>query len=75
MEYEPLSQRVVMFGGLSDCGGGRTDTYLWNGAAWEAGPLSGIPAHRSPKAWFDPAAGRVRFFGGYNGNYLADMWE
>jgi hypothetical protein len=74
MTYDPLRQQVFLFGGLSDCGAGRADTWTWDGSAWMNALATQPGSHREPRAWFNPIAGYVCLFGGFDGDYLNDMW-
>jgi hypothetical protein len=73
MVYDPLQQRVVLFGG-----GGQNllgDTWLWDGTDWTQSTPG--PSPRNGHAMvFDAARGRVMLFGGADASgYRQDTWE
>lgn len=77
MAFDPVSRRLVLFGGRR---GERVlgDTWVWDGGAWQLLPASDGPAPRTggALAW-DPQRGRLLLFGGEDrtGEALGDLWE
>jgi cysteine-rich repeat protein len=76
MAYDPLRDRVVLFGGEIDTGLSQA-TWLWDGTTWsEATPASSPTARAGHSMAFDPEAGRVVIFGGRDETGLVDeTWE
>src|SRR6478752_192482 len=67
----------VLFGGSNNLNfnGVNSQTWEWNGTAWN-NPSNTGPSTRCDQAMaFDSARGVVVSFGGYRGTYLADTWE
>ncbi|HEX9892259.1 MAG TPA: kelch repeat-containing protein [Actinomycetota bacterium] len=75
MAYDPLRQRVVVFGGVSSQFMPH-DTWVWDGTTWtDVTPASQPEARFSPAAAFDPEVGQVVLYGGHRITYLAaDTW-
>ncbi len=76
MVYDPVHDRVVLFGGRTKTGV-LGDTWLWNGSAWSqpATPVAPTPRAFAAMA-FDHARGRVILFGGSDDiKTLDDTWE
>ncbi|MEM7205983.1 MAG: hypothetical protein AAF628_37355 [Planctomycetota bacterium] len=79
MVYDRARQRTVAFGVVSIAYGSGTQTWEWDGTAWEqrAATLPGIPQGHSMA--YDPRRRRVTLFGGWGSSspptYLADTWE
>lgn len=78
MAYDPISKRVMMFGGQlwpsSTC---LADTWFWNSGTgvWVAGP-SGPPARSHHGMATDPKRGKVVLFGGHWAlGDRGDTWE
>jgi hypothetical protein len=74
MVYDPVSQKIVMFGGF-----GRSqyfdDTWTFDGANWKRIRTTVQPAARAAaSAAYDAKLKQVVLFGGYNGQYLNDTW-
>jgi hypothetical protein len=81
MAYDPVRQRVVLFGGRHGNGFRQyylQDTWEWDGTAWHARQ----PAHKPPGRMisamaFDPVRGNIILFGGGNASAspMSDTWE
>jgi hypothetical protein len=80
MVYDPVTHRLIIFGGRSDSGAPLDDTWAYDPTAitWtELKPSGTLPAARS---WYsmayDPASGRLIMFGGQDsaGTTLDDSW-
>lgn len=75
MAYDPVSQRVVLFGGF-----GYTDyfneTWTFDGTTWTKMITAVAPAPRAAAGMaYDSVAKKLVLFGGYDGNqYLNDTW-
>lgn len=72
MAYDPVRQRVVLFGGSPGQG---NDTWEWDGSVWR----EFFPAHRPPlrtyaAGTFNPTAGGTIVHGGYASTVLSDTW-
>lgn len=76
MAYDPIRQKIVMFGGF-DGQNYLSDTWLYDGANWRKLPSVGPygPDGRAAATMvFDNASQQLILFGGYNGQYLSDTW-
>jgi hypothetical protein len=78
MAYDPVGERVLLFGG-DDAGFDRPeDTWAWNGEAWqELSPAGDSPPSRADHAMaYDPVRQRAVVFGGIGpfGVLLDDTW-
>ena len=75
MTYDPVSRKVVLFGG-SGSSGNLNDTWTFDGAAWSKETPAVSPPARSLAAMaFDTASLRVVLFGGFDGHqYFGDSW-
>jgi cysteine-rich repeat protein len=67
LAFDPVSQRVIMFGGT----GSDPDTYAWDGSTWITVATSGPPPRVSGAMAGDPLHRQVVLFGGYQ---LGDTW-
>jgi hypothetical protein len=77
MTYDPVSEKVIMFGGYD----ANTNTYLndtweFDGATWtQVMTNSPPPARTAAQMAYDSVSQKVVLYGGYNGtNYLGDTW-
>jgi MYXO-CTERM domain-containing protein len=79
--YDPVAEKVYMFGGAADNGGGGTtpanDFWEWNGATWTAVQADSPPAARANAAMaYDPARRSLILYGGYvMEGKDTDTWE
>ncbi|MGE3352250.1 MAG: kelch repeat-containing protein [Planctomycetota bacterium] len=79
--YDARRDRVVVFGGMSDCNPGVAtfydDTWEWDGDSWLQRSPPVRPSPRRCKLAYDEARSRVVLFGGRDaaGNDLQDSWE
>src|SRR5689334_8423326 len=75
MTYDPVSKKIIMFGGFEG-NGYLNDTWAFDGNAWthlrtQVAP----PARAAAQMAYDVVSQRVVLFGGFNGhNYLGDTW-
>jgi N-acetylneuraminic acid mutarotase len=80
MVYDPVTHRLVMFGGRDDTGTALGDTWAYDSAAntWtELKPSGTLPSARSGHSMaYDLASGRLVMFGGQDaaGVTLRDTW-
>ncbi|MFN3243243.1 MAG: hypothetical protein ACE37K_17210 [Planctomycetota bacterium] len=74
LAYDPIRDRVVMFGGLGDSGD-LSDTWEYDGFNWvqRFPATSPTPRHAHALFW-DPVSQNVVLFGGTDGNTLNDTW-
>jgi galactose oxidase-like protein len=72
--YDPIRQRLVLFGG--DNGALLQDTWAWDGTDWTQVDDGGPTARRGHAMAFDEGRGRIILFGGAgaNGTGLDDTW-
>jgi hypothetical protein len=67
--YDPLRDRVVLYGGVDAIGTTQTDTWEWNGTAWLSVTVTGSPP--GPRAFsqlvFDPSRAALVLLGGNDG--------
>lgn len=73
MAYDPVSRKVVLFGGY-DAEQYLRDTWTFDGTTWTqiSGPT---PAARAASVLvYDAVAKQLVLFGGFNGRYLNDTW-
>lgn len=75
MAYDPVSRRVVLFGGFGS-NGYFNDTWLFDGVSWQqAGGSTAPPARAASNMAYDSTGGSLVLFGGFDGsNYLGDTW-
>lgn len=75
MAYDPVSRKVVLFGGLGDSGN-FNDTWTFDGTTWTQ-VASGVapPVRNGATMAFDGPTNKLVMFGGFNTNkYLHDTW-
>ncbi len=75
MSYDPVSKKVVMFGGFG-LSGYLNDTWTFDGTTWTKVQTSTAPPVRTAAgmAW-DKVTRKLVLFGGYNGgSFLNDTW-
>jgi len=76
MAYDPVHQRVVLFGGQSGTSFD-ADTWTWDGTTWtQQQPTLSPTARLAPAMAWDAGQSRVVLFGGYEaiGIFYADTW-
>jgi galactose oxidase-like protein len=76
MAYDPVSQKIVLFGGVSPAGY-LNDTWTFDGTNWtQMNPATVPPGRTSGNMTYDRVDKRLVLFGGYAGNgvYLKDTW-
>jgi hypothetical protein len=70
MGYDPIDQRVLLFGGFSQSSGLLGDTWLWDGSNWQQQQPPSSPGARSLAA---VASGRILVL--YGGSAIqSDTW-
>ncbi len=77
MGFDPVAQRVVVFGGERGASGAGNDAWAFDGTNWVALVASGPqPSARRLAAAVGATNGRVRIAGGSAaGSYASDVWE
>lgn len=78
MVYDPVRQRILMFGGTDQNRTFFNDTWEFDGKDWKQISTQTSPSGRiHPKMAYDIRRGKVVLHGGYNytNNYLTDTWE
>lgn len=75
MAYDPVSNRVVLFGGF-DAKGNRSDTWAFDGTTWTQLVTAVAPPVRNGASMaFDRRTKKLVMFGGFDTNhYLQDTW-
>ena len=75
MAYDPVSKKIVLFGGFGD-NGNLNDTWTFDGSNWtQVATPSAPPARNGAGMAFDGPSGKLILFGGFNTNkYLNDTW-
>lgn len=77
MDYDPVRDRIVMFGGYTPALNDETWEYDVGNHTW-AGPIEPIPrpsGRRYHEMVYDSAKERLIMFGGYDGTYSDEIWE
>jgi N-acetylneuraminic acid mutarotase len=78
MAYDPVSKKIVVFGGIGNTY--RNDTWTFDGTAWtKEHPPVAPPVRTGAAMLFDRKTKKVVMFGGYNGghtnaSFLRDTW-
>ncbi|HSD86862.1 MAG TPA: kelch repeat-containing protein, partial [Kofleriaceae bacterium] len=79
MYYDPLRQRIVMFGGVASSTSGETplgDTWEYDGSTWLQITGSGpSPRGGAAIAWDDDRGRAVLYGGSVGTSYVGDTWE
>ena len=75
MAYDPVSKKVVVFGGF-DATGYLNDTWLFDGTTWSQVVTPTAPSPRAASGFAcDRFDGKLILFGGFDGTqYLGDTW-
>jgi len=74
MAYDPVSQKIVLFGGVG-FNGFLDDTWAFDGRDWRPLKTNGSPGGRAAANMaFDKPSGKLVLFGGVNGELLQDTW-
>jgi len=77
MAWDPLRERVIVFGGVTWGAGGRLERdhfWAWDGASWRFLPASPGPALRLAALAFEPARGRAVVYGLGEGYDAVETW-
>ena len=77
MAYDPVRQRVVLFGGHTAASNVADDTWEWDGVDWRPlSPATKPPGRRQHVMAYDAERGVVIAYGGSAGlSPLTDLWE
>ncbi|MFK7741472.1 MAG: Kelch repeat-containing protein [Planctomycetota bacterium] len=76
MVYDPIRQRIVLFGGQGPNGGILDDTWEWDGLNWtRILPTHKPPARQSHSMAWHPIRETVLLFGGEDNTRKRDFWE
>jgi hypothetical protein len=74
MVYEPVSQKLILFGGLG-ANANLNDTWAFDGTTWTQITTTGAPSPRNGVTMaYDRPTKKLLMFGGFNGQYLSDTW-
>jgi hypothetical protein len=72
----PVTRRVMLFGGKSDQEKYLNDQWEWDGSSWRQVTLSNPPAPRMNHGLlYDQALQRFVMYGGYAGLYYGELWR
>ena len=75
MVYDPVAGVCVHYGGYNNSSFGFQDTYLWDGASWQASSVHPGSRSASPLAYFAASPGGVLQYGGaYNTTAYDQTW-
>ena len=80
LAFDEARGRTVLFGGFGPDGVPQSDTWEWDGEAWQLSSKEGPSARRWPAMVYDAARGHVILFGGREGvgrggASRGDTWE
>ena len=77
LAYDPIRERVVLFGGGETWGELHRDTWEWDGESWhELSPDESPGARAHSSLAYDPVREQVVVFGGRDARgHLGDMWK
>jgi hypothetical protein len=79
LAIDPQTGMLLLFGGvvIDPAVQYFTETWLWNGAAWQEAGVPGPPGRVHPAMAYDALRGRIVLAGGSNapGAVLPDVWE
>src|SRR5262249_31100933 len=75
LAYDRARDRSVLFGGNNCNGCFLNDTWEWDGVEWSQVGTGGLEPRASCEATYDNARQDVALFGGYDGNFLNDVWD
>jgi hypothetical protein len=74
--YDPIGQRVLLYGGMNTGGTALNDMWSWNGTAWTQLMITTPTARGWPGLVYDSNRQLIVCFGGSaNGAALNDTWE
>lgn len=75
MAYDPVSDRIVLFGGIGN-NGNLNDTWTFDGTTWtQIFPAVAPPPRNGATMAYDQVAKKLIMFGGFNDpEYLQDTW-
>ena len=72
---EPVSGKILMFGGKSGTEQYINEQWLWDGTTWTKITPANSPSSRMNLGLtVDPSTGKLSLFGGYAGYYYSDLW-
>ena len=75
MAYDPVSKKIIMFGGVG-ANGNLNDTWAFDGSTWTKLNTTGAPSARNGVTMaYDRPTKKLVMFGGFSGaSYLSDTW-
>ena len=76
MAYDPVSRKIVLFGGANSNWPPLADTWLFDGTRWTQGPSTpaGMSGRVGAQMVYDDALGKIVLFGGSGTGPLLDTW-
>lgn len=78
LAYDPVLEKVILYGGQDGADRYRSDTWSWDGSVWMelVGDVDAPPARATHRLATDVEGGRVLLFGGWGESGLFnDLWE
>jgi hypothetical protein len=78
MVFDPIRNKLVLFGGESNAGAFLNDLWEWDGTTWEQRAVTGGPPPLSHATFvWDPVGQRALLMGGFTdtGVFPTDMWS
>ncbi len=74
--WDPLGQRVLLFGGYTQAGGWTDETWSWDGRSWSRlQPLHSPPPMSRPGMTTDASSGRVLLAGRSTRSNRLEVWD
>jgi hypothetical protein len=72
MGYDPITRRVLLYGGFSNAGGDLGDTWLWDGTNWTQQHPAASPGPRQDAVMASGEA--LVLYGGEGIGFQSDTW-
>lgn len=75
VRFDPISGKVIMFGGKNELEQYLNEQWEWNGTTWtKLTPENPPPPRMNGQLVFDPSTQKMTLFGGYAGQYFSELW-
>jgi fibronectin type III domain protein/galactose oxidase-like protein len=77
LTFDPMTEQLVLFGGVTTGITSLGDTWNWSGTTWEQLTPANSPSKRSRVVTaYDPATSQLLLYGGFGkGAFLGDTWN